>query len=486
MTDNSLSIVVVGASGHLALHKLFPALFSLYSQDLLPGDFNIFGFARSKMDDSAFRRRVAERLTCRYVPDTDCEKYTSGFLRRCHYHEGQYGSADSFIALYDTMHTYEGNRRPDRLFYLAVPPDVFTDAARSIAAAGMVNCDADEPWSRVVTEKPFGKDRSSSDAMSAELAEVFTENQTFRIDHYLGKEIVQNLMVLRFANAVFEPLWNSRYIDSVQITWKENTGVEQRARYFDNYGIIRDVMQNHLMQIMALVAMEKPSSAAAGPVRDAKTAVLRSVQPPAASDFALGQYRAGNGHRAYVREDGVPANSTTPTFAAAVFKVNNPRWKNVPFALCAGKGTDERLSEVRIRFNAVPENIFCPHPACLPPNELVIRIQPDEGIRLSVINKVPGLETRLAGTDLDLSYSAAFGREIPDAYERLLLDVISGDRSLFIRSDELAAAWDIFTPALHGIEKSAVKPEPYEFGAPGPASAMNLLREQYPPVSEAE
>ncbi len=471
---DKLSIIVVGASGDLARKKIYPALFALFCQGFLPENFNIFGFARSDYNNESFRGLIEERLTCRYVPDeSSCSKRMSEFLARCFYTSGRYDSRDSFLDLFGVMRGIEGGGRVNRMFYLAVPPFVFLDTVRAIGGAGFVNCRAGDPWSRVVIEKPFGRDRVSSDNLTTELAKVFAEEQTYRIDHYLGKEVVQNLMVLRFANLIFEPVWNCDYIDKICINWKEDEGVGGRGGYFDGYGIIRDVMQNHLLQILALIAMEKPRSAKAVCVTDEKVEVLRSIIPAAMKDVSVAQYVAGERyggvrHAGYTEEDSVAAGSLTPTYARAVLRVDNERWDGVPFIITAGKGLDTRVNEVRVHFKQVPENIFCDAPGCLPGNQLVVRIQPDEAIYLKVMNKKPGLAVTLMETDLNLRYQSAFASTIPDAYECLLLDVIEGDKGLFIRSDELGAAWDVFTPVLNEMESKSIKPAHYVFGSAEP------------------
>jgi len=475
----TISIIIIGASGDLAVRKIFPALFALYCQGHLPAEFTIFGFARTSMTHEEFRNRISEHLTCRYATDRPCPAEISGFLERCFYLAGNYASRESFVDLYELMRKHESIPVPDRLFYLAIPPSVFLETAYAIAGAGLVACDSTQPWSRVVIEKPFGKDRQSSDILTRELAMVFSEDQTFRIDHYLGKEVTQNLMVLRFANLIFDPIWNRDYIESVHIEWKEDIGAGNRAGYFNEYGIIRDVIQNHLLQILALVAMEKPGTINASHIRDAKVNVLRSIPPVESKDIVLGQYAAGelNGvsHPGYLEEKSVPPTSTTPTFAAVVLHVNNKRWRGVPFLLSAGKGLDNRVNEVRIRFRQIPDNIFDDQHVRIPSNNLTIRIQPDESIFLNVVSKQPGMHLSIVETSLNLKYQSAFSTVIPDAYERLLLDVMCGDKSLFIRSDELSAAWDIFTPALHEIDRLAIKPETYPFGSRGPASAQKFI-----------
>lgn len=469
-SERKLDIVIVGASGDLARKKIFPALFSLYSQGYLPDDqMNIYGFARSEMSDEQFRNRISEHLLCRYVPGEDCASKQKAFLSQCRYVRGDYSSRDSFLDLFEAMKSDEDDAGgSNRLFFFAVPPAVFLDVASALGGAGMVHCGSENPWSRAVVEKPFGKDRASSDKLVSDLRKVFSEQHTFRIDHYLGKEAIQNLMVLRFANAVFEPLWCNKHIESVDLVWKENFGCEGRGGYFDDYGIIRDVMQNHLMQVVALAAMERPDSLKA--VRDAKVALLRDVRQARLEDAVLGQYgpSADGRIKGYLDDDTVPADSRTVTFASIRLWIDNERWRGVPFTISAGKALDEKVNELRVRFKDVKTNIFCGSGRCPEANELIIRIQPDEGIFLRLNSKVPGMGVVIEPRDLDMEYHEAFKEVIPDAYERLLLDVIAGERELFIRSDELEAAWDIFTPLLHEIDRSGLKPVIYPYGSCGP------------------
>lgn len=472
-----LSIVVIGASGDLARKKIFPALFALYMQRLLPPNFHIVGFARSHMDDASFRAALSETLTCRYS-DGECSEQIEQFLGRCSYVAGQYDSREDFLNLYAAMRSIEGDGVANRMYYMAIPPFLFHDVARAIGDAGLVSCGHVPGWSRAVIEKPFGHDRESSDELVQGMAQIFVEDQTFRIDHYLGKEIVQNLLVLRFANLIFEPLWNRNWVENVEIQWKEDIGVEERSGYFEQYGIIRDVVQNHLLQMLALTAMEPPVNFEARHISNEKAKVLSCIAPLTLEDLVVGQYGAatykGTERRAYRQEHGIAPDSRTPTFAAAVLHIENQRWAGVPFYLSAGKGLDGHLAEIRIRFRRVPGDMFRRFHENLAPNELVIRVQPDAAIYVGITNKAPGLEMKLVETTLNLRYEAAFTEKIPDAYESLLLDVIRGDRSLFIRRDELAAAWDIFTPVLHELEQRQIAPQPYEFGSRGPVQAAQL------------
>lgn len=471
-----LSIVVVGASGDLACKKIFPALFALYSQDLLPDNFAVFGFARTQMDAAAFREKITGNLTCRYVPGESCAEKMRAFLERCYYVSGQYGSTDSVLDLYQRMRGVEDGRQANRLYYLAIPPSVFMATAESLGNAGLVACGDSGPWSRVVVEKPFGRDRASSDELAGALKNIFDEAQIFRIDHYLGKEVIQNLLVLRFANAVFEPLWNRRHIAAVHIDWSENLSLKGRAGYFDRFGIIRDVMQNHLLEMLALLAMDEPESLNAAAVRHSKVALLKAVVPPDTDDMVIGQFTAGEldgkSEPAYLADKDVPDDSITPTYAAARLRIKNQRWEGVPFFVSAGKGLASRCSSIRICFRHTGKHIFDHAGFHSEPNELVIRVQPDEGIHLSITTKTPGLAMKLGQRELDLSYGRAFKDSIiPDAYEGLLLDVLRGDRSLFISGEELAAAWDIFTPVLHKLEREQIKPQSYPFGGTPPELA---------------
>lgn len=478
-TVRPLTIIVLGASGDLARKKIFPALFSLYSQAFLAADVNVVGYARTPLSEDDFRARIAEHLTCRYVPDHDCERWQQMFLERCHYVQGHYDSPEAFAMLHKTMKALEQNQPPHRLYYLAVPPDVFVDVAQAMRAAGLGACVPSQcRWCRVIVEKPFGRDRASSDRLAAELSATFPEEAIYRIDHYLGKEIVQNLLVLRFANILFEPVWNHRFIEQVQITWKEPIGIEERAGYFDQYGIIRDVVQNHLMQLLSLLAMERPAAIESHALRDAKTAVLRAIPPLKRDDLVIGQYTAARHQRGYLEEKGVRPDSRTPTYAALELRIENDRWRGVPFLLRAGKALDRQINEIHVRFRAPAESPFNRLPTPLMGDHLVIRVQPNEAIELHILNKVPGSKIEFAERELDLRYAAAFTNIIPEAYENLLLDAIRGDKSLFIRVDELAAAWDIFTPVLHELEREKVRPIDYPFGSDGPMEA-NRLPERY-------
>lgn len=475
-----LSIVVIGASGDLSVKKIFPALFALYCRGLLPESFSCFGFSRTPLTDEQFRALLTKHLTCRYeIGETSCHTAMEQFLSRCTYVNGTYDSIEDFRSLGNALEAHEKPGIPvTRLYYMSIPPFLFLPVAQSLHAAGLTDEGCGQKICRVIVEKPFGHDRASSDTLTRELAAVFREEQTFRIDHYLGKEVIQNLMVLRFANLIFEPLWNRTNIAHVRISWTEDIGIEGRAGYFDAYGIIRDVMQNHLLQMLALVAMEEPLDLNPESIRNEKVKALRSVRPITLDDIVVGQYSRGiynnKKYCGYLEEPGIPPNSITPTYAAAVLKVRNRRWDGVPFLLRAGKGLNDRKTEIRIAFRNVPANIFASSPKELEANDLIIRVQPDASIALNIITKVPGLKMTLQETQLNLSYASAFQETIPDAYESLILDIIKGDKSLFIRSDELQAAWDIFTPVLKDLESCTIRPQEYPFGSSGPPSANAL------------
>ncbi len=477
VADQPVTFVVLGASGDLARRKLFPALFALFARGFLPRECRFAGFARTELDDRSFRELLAESLRCEEIEPGACQTAAGEFLRRCHYGSGRYDRPEDLRALGDRLDAIEERRPTHRMFYFALPPSVFVPACTALGAAGLAQRDRASPWTRAVFEKPFGHDRASSDALSAAAAQVFAEEQTYRIDHYLGKEAIQNLMALRFANAFFEPVWNRHHIAHVHILWKEDLDLGGRGGYFDQAGIIRDVMQNHLTQILALVAMECPYRMTPQCIRDEKVRLLRQVLPLPPDRLACGQYVAAtlpDGRRAagYRETPGVPPDSRTPTFAAALLECHSPRWRGVPFLMSAGKGLDTRMTEIRIHFRPPDSSLF--QAQKLRPNALVVRVQPDEAIQLEFCNKVPGPGMRLEPARLDLQYRKAFPGRIADAYENLLLDVVRGDRSLFLRNDELQASWDIFDPVLRDSGEGSPAPEPYPFGSRGPAGARAL------------
>jgi glucose-6-phosphate 1-dehydrogenase len=470
-----LEIIVFGASGDLAKKKTFPSLFGIFSKQFLPDNVSIMGYARSAMTDDELRERIREHLPPRTSADDDEEEeIRSQFLKRIRYVRGQYDDLSTLVEFLRARAAEFG--RANRMFYLALPPSAF---GSTLAAVRHQVCDAVELsgggcWRRIVIEKPFGRDSASSAALQNKVAALFTEQEVYRIDHYLGKEIVQNLIVTRFCNVAFQPLWNRNHIDCVIITLKEDFGTEGRAGYFDTSGIIRDVVENHCLQVLSLVAMEQPVSLSAEDIRNEKVKVLRSIPPLTLQDVVIGQYSASELGCGYLQEDGVPADSVTPTFAACRFYVNNPRWDGVPFIIKCGKALNERKAEVRIQFRQPPGQLFSHQ---LGRNELIQRIQPNEAVLLRVINKKPGLTGELAATELDLTYKSRFELAVADAYERLILDVVRGDQSLFVRDDELEVAWQIFTPLLHTLEQQRIKPLQYPRGSRGPSAADDLIRQ---------
>ncbi|CAH9072818.1 unnamed protein product [Cuscuta epithymum] len=475
--QSMLSITVVGASGDLAKKKIFPALFALFYEDYLPENFVVFGYARTKMNDEELRDMISTTLNCRVDKGENCDVKMELFLKRCFYLSGQYSSEEHFAELDRKLKQKEGDRVSNRLFYLSIPPNIFVDVVKY--ASGKAS--STSGWTRVIVEKPFGRDSESSRQLTGCLMKYLAEEQIFRIDHYLGKELVENLSVLRFSNLVFEPLWSRDYIRSVQFIFSEDFGTEGRGGYFDNYGIIRDIMQNHLLQILALFAMEPPISLDAEDVRNEKVKVLRSMRPLQLEDVVIGQYKGYSkgikSYPGYTDDPTVPKDSITPTFAALALFINNARWDGVPFLMKAGKALHTKRAEIRVQFRHVPGNLFKKNFGTdldKATNELVLRLQPDEAIYLKINNKIPGLGMRLDRSDLNLLYKAKYRSEIPDAYERLLLDAIEGERRLFIRSDELDAAWALFTPLLKEMEEKKIGPEMYPYGSRGPVGAYYL------------
>ncbi|KAG6550498.1 hypothetical protein Mapa_007972 [Marchantia paleacea] len=465
-----LSVVVLGASGDLAKKKTFPALFNLFKQGFIPtGDVQIIGYARSKLTNEELRKRISGNLKAGKNALQDGQSVISEFLNLITYVSGAYDSKEGFMELEKTIASREnvgegGSFSTRRLFYLALPPSVYPLVSKMVHD----HCMNKHGWTRVIVEKPFGKDLASSDELSGQLGELFTEDQLYRIDHYLGKEIVQNLLVMRFANRFFIPLWNRDNIANVQIVFKEDFGTEGRGGYFDEYGIIRDIIQNHLLQVLCLVAMEKPVSVSPEHIRDEKVKVLKAVQPIKDEDVVIGQYEG------YKDDEGVPNDSNTPTFATVIVHINNERWDGVPFIIKAGKALDTRKAEIRVQFKDVPGDIFkCKKQGR---NEFVMRLQPSEAMYMKLTVKRPGLEMAGTQSELDLSYRERYQDiVIPEAYERLLLDTIRGDQQHFVRRDELRAAWEIFTPLLHRIDCGEFKCLTYASGGRGPPESDELI-----------
>lgn len=463
--------VLLGASGDLAKKKIYPTIWYLYRDNLLPKNTKFIGYARTKQTLQEVREKCKKYMKVRPGEEEKLEEFWAANS----YLSGMYDKRIDYELLNQYISKFEKGPVANRIFYLAVPPNVFEEVTVNIRNA----CHSIKGFTRVIIEKPFGRDDESSEKLSNHLAGLFKEEQIYRIDHYLGKEMVQNLMTIRFANQIFNPSWNRENIASVLISFKEPFGTEGRGGYFDNFGIVRDVMQNHLLQILSLVAMEKPVTMNPNDIRDEKVKVLRHITPIKLSDILIGQY-VGNPEGkddeklGYLDDPTVPKDSVTPTYALAVVWINNTRWQGVPFILRCGKALNERKAEVRIQYKDVAGDIF----GQIKRNELVIRVQPGEALYLKLMSKSPGMKFDLTETELDLTYSLRYkGADVPDAYERLILDVFTGTQMHFVRNDELKEAWRIFTPVLKDLEQKQIKPIPYVYGSRGPPEADAKLAE---------
>ena len=487
-------LVIFGASGDLTHRKLIPALFNLYQRDLLSDNFFILGCARTEMTDESFREKIRDSIV-NSVRDTTMlggsialPSNLDNFIRRCAYHSGDYQDKKLYYSLSERLEKLdkENSIGGNRIFYLATPPNLYSIIAYHLGLSGLAKeSEEDSPCIRVVVEKPFGRDLESAMALDKELRNVLSEHQIYRIDHYLGKETVQNILMFRFANAVFEPIWNRRYVDHIQITVAEVLGVEHRAGYFEQAGLLRDMFQNHMLQMLALVAMEPTISFDADRVRDEKVKLLRSIRPFPLNE--LGQYivrsQYGPGFvdgvevPGYRQEAGVAPDSQVETFLAAKLLIDNWRWQGVPFYLRAGKRLARKVSEIAIIFKRVPHSMFAPlNPNELSPNVLALNVQPEEGISLTIQVKTPGRKFCMKSLTMDFHYQRA-GIELPDAYERLLLDCMLGDQTLFWRSDGVEAAWSLVSPVLKRWEenKKSCPITFYKSGSWGPNESETLL-----------
>ncbi len=484
-TPEPFAMVIFGASGDLTRRKLIPALYNLALERLLPVGFSVVGFARQEMTNHTFRARMREAVDefSRRRPVDDA--VWSSFAEGLSYVRGDFTDADAYVRLNEHLTQIDQERGTlgNRLHYLATPPDFYDDIITQLGAKGM-NDGPDGTWQRIIVEKPFGHDLESAKGLNVTVNRVFDERDVYRIDHYLGKETVQNIIAFRFANGIFEPLWNRQYVDHVQITAAEALGVEGRGGYYEESGALRDMVQSHLLQLLTVVAMEPPAFFNGNAVRDEKVKVLRSIVPPVGDDVdrhvVRGQYEAGFvGGRpvpGYREEKGVVPGSRTETYVALRLGIDNWRWDGVPFYLRTGKHLPRRVTEIAIEFKRVPHLMFqSVGELDLTPNVISLRIQPDEGIALRFAAKVPGARTQLRTVRMDFLYGASFGEAGPDAYERLLLDAMLGDPTLFTRRDEVEAAWAIAQPILDAWDDPGAGPRPYEAGTWGPAKAEAMI-----------
>jgi len=464
------ALVVFGATGDLAHRKLYPALGELAASGQLADQLALVGVARTAMSDADFAAmapHLGDRAACRYVT-------------------GSYDDPDTFRRLAEVLDECDERvgTQGNRLYYLAIVPSGFDKVVAGLGESGLAD-ESEGGFRRLVIEKPFGHDLRSAQALDECLHEVFAEQQVFRIDHYLAKETVQNILALRFANAIFEPIWNRRYVDHVELTVAESLGVGHRSTFYEQAGALRDIVQNHLLQVLALTAMEPPAGFEADAVRDEKVKLLRSIRPLQPWDLPQavirGQYTSGEvdgrATSGYRDEEGVAPESTTETYLALRLEIDNWRWAGVPFYVRTGKRLARRLTEVAIRYKRVP---FLPLPPTavdsIEPNTTIVRIQPDEGIEVSFAAKVPGSPFRVKTVDLDFSYEEAFAEEPPEAYERVLLDALLGDATLFIRADEVEQSWRIVMPLVDAFRNEALPLFFYPAGSWGPVEADTLVR----------
>jgi glucose-6-phosphate 1-dehydrogenase len=487
------TMVICGATGDLTERKLAPALYNTLLGGFLPPEFTVVGFARRDLTDEAFRDHLLKGIN-RYSRNKPAKPAIwESFSRGIEYHRGDFDDPNAFVELGRRLDRIDRDRGTDgnRLFYFAVPPGIYPELVNQLERAGLAASGdrrgrgTKRGWTRVIVEKPFGHDLESARTLNRELAEVFDEEQVYRIDHYLGKETVQNLAVFRFGNGLFEPIWNRRYIDSVQITVAETVGVEGRGEFYDATGAMRDVVQGHALQLMAIFAMDPPVEFHADDLRDEKLKVLRAVKPMSPADVATntvrGQYVSGwvEGEKvqSYRDQHEVAPDSQTETFAAIKLAIDSWRWAGVPFYIRTGKALPSRVTEIAVQFKRAPLALFARAgvPA-VDPNVLAIRVQPDEGILLRFGAKVPGQGLQIRTVNMDFRYGSSFAVDSPDAYETLLLDAMRGDASLFTRDDEVERAWEILDPVLNAWEAEEGGPlHFYGAGTWGPPAADELL-----------
>jgi len=470
-------IVIFGASGDLTKKKLLPALFHLEQSGLLPQEFAVVGVARRDLSQS-FNPDMKKAIVSSGVDESDAK--LAPFMEKVSYFTTNFDDSEGYAKLKETLAGMDKEKgtKGNRLFYLAVAPEYFGEIVDKLGEQGMQKAEAGATV-RVIIEKPFGHDLDSARALNDEVAKVFAEEQTFRIDHYLGKETVQNILIFRFANMMFEPLWNAKYIDNIQITAAESIGIEGRGPFYEKAGASRDILQNHMMEMLSFVAMEPPATFEAKGVLEEKLKLFQAIGPLTEATAARGQYGkgtvGGEQVKPYREEDRVDPNSATETFAAAKLSIDTPRWKGVPFYLRAGKRLGKRVTEVVIEFRQPEKQIFATMPKDQP-NLIRIRIQPEEGISFIFSNKLPTPDTTIVPVAATLKYQDAFGKYTANGYERLLLDAMLGDATLFSHREAVEVAWALYTPLLESWAKNPPKDFPnYESGTWGPASADALL-----------
>jgi glucose-6-phosphate 1-dehydrogenase len=468
------SIVIFGATGDLTRRKLVPALYNLCRKGRLADEIRIVGFARRDWNDDEFRSSMQEGVR-EFAAESYQEPAWGRFASRLSYTKGDLANQSDFDRLDRSLQAKEGtSNRGNRLYYLSISPQYYQPVVGLLGSTGMAREEAG--WRRVVIEKPFGHDLSSARSLNRAVQSVFAERQIFRIDHYLGKETAQNILFFRFGNTVFEPIWNRNYVDQVQITVAETVDVEHRAGFYDGTGVLRDMFQNHLLQLLALVSMEPPASFQADAVRNEKVKLFSAIQPILPENVATETVRAQ--YRGYQDEEGVEADSKTPTYAALRFWINNWRWQGVPFYLRSGKALATKVSEITIEFRCPPHVMFpLPPGVSIRRNILALCIQPDEGIHLRFEAKVPDTVVEMRSVDMEFHYRDGFGGiGIPEAYERLLLDALQGDASLFTRSDGIELSWKLIDPIIEGWNGAHAPPlASYEKGSRGPVEAEAFL-----------
>ncbi|CAN5366655.1 glucose-6-phosphate dehydrogenase [soil metagenome] len=488
-TAEPCTVVIFGASGDLTKRKLVPALYRLVQERLVPAEFGIVGVARSPRSNEEFRTKMKDAIVQFSEAKRVDDEVWNSFAQGLYYLPVDIGTADDYRKLSELLEQIDRERgtQGNRVFYLSTSPTLYAEAVKQLGEAGLAK-PKDKGWVRVIIEKPFGTDLESAQELNQHIHQYLDESQIYRIDHYLGKETVQNLLVFRFANGIYEPLWNRQYIDHVQLTNAETVGVEGRGGYYEKAGVVRDMLQNHVFQVLSLVAMEPPASLNSEAVRDEKIKAMTAVRPftpeRVRNECVRGQYGAGSiagkpvpGYR---EEEGVAPDSATETYSMLTMYFDNWRWSGVPFYIRSGKRLAKRVTEIAIQFKDAPHKLFgTDMMEQMTPNQLIIRVQPDEGITMRVAAKVPGQVTRIRDVNMDFRYGASFGVQLAEAYERLLLDCILGDPTLYARTDMTERGWEIVMPVLaEWARTKAEAPFPnYEAGSWGPQASHELLEQ---------